>query len=152
MMRQSRATRTQARVLTWILAIVVVLFPGTSYQKRYNCRMTGARDLVACCCTGKSDCAPEVSSCDLGGCCLSEEKEVARDCGCCDITLVRVGSELAAAPQTLDTGGPVLPLALPPVHEKSPVLLASPAGCKLDKVPRRWTGPPVYLLYRSLLI
>jgi len=135
-----------------MLTVLVVLLPGTSYQKRYNCRMTGARDLVACCCAGESDCAPEVSPCDSGGCCPSEEKEVARDCGCCDITFERVGNELAAAPQAPSTDGPILSLALLPVHEASPVLPAWSGAYTRDKVPRRWTGPPVYLLYRSLLI
>lgn len=151
MKRHSRTTRAEARILTWILAIVVVLLPGTSYQKRYNCQMTGARDLIACCCTGESDCAAAASSCDSGGC-PSEEKEAARGCGCCDITFERVGTELAAAPQTSSVEGPVLTLALLPIRAASPVPPAWPAGYKRAKVPRSWTGPPVYLLNRSLLI
>lgn len=152
MIRHPLKTNARYRFLAWMLAVVVVLLPGASYQKRYDCRMTGARDLVACCCTGADDCAPEVSSCDSGGCCPSEEKEAAGDCGCCDITFELVDTELVVAPQAPSTDGLVLPLALLPIHEASPAPILGLGGCAPEKVPRRWTGPPVYLLHRSLLI
>jgi len=154
MIRQPLETHARAKLLAWMLAVLVVLLPGTSYQKRYDCRMTGARGLAACCCTGASDCAPEVSSCDSGDCCPSEEKETAGDCGCCDIRFERVGAELAVAPHATSgsTHGPVLQLALLPVPEASPVPIFGFGSCAPEKVPRRWTGPPVYLRFRSLLI
>lgn len=154
MIRRPLETHARAKLLAWMLAVLVVLLPGASYQKRYDCRMTDARDLVACCCTGASDCAPEASSCDSGGCCPSEENETAGDCGCCDITFERVGTELAIAPHATNTSthGPVLDPALLPPREASPVSILGVGGCVPEKVPRRWTGPPVYLLFRSLLI
>jgi len=157
MIRHSLETHARAKLLAWMLAVLVVLLPGASYQKRYDCRMTGARGLAACCCTGASDCAPEVSSCDSGDCCPDtggEEKETADDCGCCDIRFERVGTELAVAPHATSTSahGPVLHPALLPAPEASPAPIFWFGGCAPEKVPRRWTGPPVYLRFRALLI
>ena len=152
MIRHPLKSHARTRFLAWMLAVVVALLPGASYQKRYDCRTTGARDLVACCCTGADDCAPEVSSCDSGGCCPSEEKEAAGDCGCCDIRFECVGTELAVAPQAPSADGPVFHLALLLAHEASPASILGFGVRAPEKVPRRWTGPPVYLLYRSLLI
>ena len=152
MIRHSHTTRAQVRFLVWLVVAFLVLLPGTSFQRRYNCQVTGARDLVACCCTGEHDCAPEISSCDSGGCCPSDEQEPADECGCCDITFERQGSELAQSPQVPSTEGPVFQRALLPVHEASHVQVVQLHGWARENVPRRGTGPPVYLLHRSLLI
>jgi len=151
MIRQPLEMHAQARFLAWMLAVLVVLLPGASHQKRYDCRMTGARDLVACCCSAASDCAPEASSCDSGGCCPVEKEGVSDDCGCCDVRFERVGIELAVAPQAPSTDEPVFhPAPLP--AQAWPASILGWGGCAPAKVRRRWAGPPVYLLYRSLLI
>jgi hypothetical protein len=152
MIRHSHTTRAQARFLVWLVVASLVLLPGASFQRRYNCQMTGARDLVACCCTGEQDCAAEISSRDSGGCCPSDEQEPADECGCCDISFERLGSELAQSPDLPSTERPLLELALLPAHEASPAQGLQLHGWARERVPRRGTGPPIYLLHRSLLI
>ena len=152
MIRHPQTTSAQARFLTWMLVVFAVLLPGTSFQKRYHCQVTGARDLLACCCTGDNDCAPEISSCDSGGCCPSEEEETSDDCGCCEITFARSDGDLATAPQGSTADGPALRLALLPAHEAASWLSVWLPCRTREKVPREWTAPPVYLLNRSFLI
>ena len=153
MIRYPRTTSAKGSFLCWLLAVLVVLLPGTSTQKRYNCQVSGARNLTACCCTGDSDCAPEPSACDAGGCSSSEEQELAADCKCCDITFERLGSELATAPQLPATGGPGLQPALLPTPRAPEAPAVSLRGWVRENVPRGpGAGRPVYLLNRSLLI
>lgn len=149
----SQFVTARARLFSWLLVFAVTVLPGASLQKRYHCRVTGVRDLPACCCAKGNDCTPEPSSCDSGGCGSAEEKETGGDeCGCCDVTFERTGGDLAVAPEASRPDGPSQQIALLPPDRvwSQPVVWCGTRT--LENTPRRWTGPPVYLLHRSLLI
>jgi hypothetical protein len=150
--RHPQTTSASARLLTWLLVVGLLLLQGAPFQKRYNCQVTGARGLDACCCTAEVDCSPRDSSCDSGGCRPSEEEDADDGCGCCDIVFEALDSELATVPQLPALAGPALQLARLPAFRMLQVSTARLEGPLRREGPRRWPGPPVYLLHDSLLI
>lgn len=145
-------TLSGARTLALLLTLVAILFPRTSVQKRYHCRETGARDLPACCCTPENDRTTDVpSSCATGASCASEERRTEGDCGCCDVALEcsTAGALLARGTADFEIG--IFPAALLPAH-RGPFDRHRLSVRVPESISSRWSGAPIFLLCRSLLI
>lgn len=147
------STSLSKRLVAWVLALLPVILPSTSLEVRYHCRVSGARDLTACCCTGENDCTPEATDCGAGGCGTTAGPSI-DGCGCCDVTVEERGTELASAlSQETRSGAHACGVALLPVRLAS---LAPTAPTCLHLAtraePATRSGPPLYLRHGSLLI
>lgn len=142
--------RLGARRLIWLLAVVVVLVPERLFEKRYHCRMTGARDLLACCCETEAECGPESSdSCESGSGCASQRADEADDCSCCEVTYQ--ASRLRLAPASKQT--PIDEAVTPALAAaESPWCVAEVRLAPRGDDVRPRAGPPLYLVCQILLI
>lgn len=167
MMQQAAVTRFFALLISCGLAV----FHSLPARVVYDCRVTGARNLPACCCKGKTSCCGRSARASSADCCYPSAGNpagpeptapvfpdvVADSCGCCDVTyeegtpavsVWREGGEEGSSRLTgfdslrAPLPGPAAFSFRPPPGSSGPTLARAPPG----------NDRPLYILFSSLLL
>lgn len=153
---------TTTRLLVWVLAISIALLSGTSLQKRYHCRITGATS-SSCCCKEPATSCPGAATCAKRTCCSNGSASTGSDgmtsdsgCDCCNVTYQRTARDAVrvdphgSADAQGSGGHKRIAHAVDPISPTPPDLTA--IWRPPDAAQRAWSGPPVYLLNCVFLI
>ena len=151
--RPDRDARRFCRVVLCFLSLALLVAPAIPGQKRFHCRITGARDLTECCCKPEATPASEPSCCAPHNDCPAESSDPNEPCGCCDITYERGDLPAAVAVSHTNVPEATATVALAAPDPDAPSWPAASSGLRPrgdSKTPR--SGRAVCLRHCSLLI